>query len=66
MQGSHYQNYVVSKNVQSIAKYFESIQQLNWAWFYKNPHDGQWTQFNCDDCRIREYRFQSYSNTNEE
>ena len=39
MQSTHYQNYVVSKNVQSIAKYFESIQQLNWAWFWKNPQD---------------------------
>ena len=50
-------NYVVSKNVQSIVKYFESIQQLNWAWFWKNPQDGQWIQFNCDDCMIIEYRY---------
>lgn len=65
MQGAHYINYEASKNVLKIAKYFESIQTLNWAWFYKNQQDGQWHQFNCDDCMIIEYRFQIYSNTND-
>jgi len=52
--------YEVNENVQSIAQYFPTVQDLNWPWLYKQEDD-TWNQFNCDDCILIESRYQLFS-----
>ena len=40
----------------------ESVKALNWAWEYQSETTSQqqWTQFNCNDCLVLEFGYQTY------